>query len=463
MKFSDFEEVQVLSRRGRVRTARCRATDGDVVLKIFDQPSDDDRARLRQRATALCDLKHPGLARCHGLVEDENRVALVWDWVAGETLAEHIERGGRLADAELYAFMADVLRALNHAHSRETPIVHRDIKPQNIVLSETGYVLIDFGAATEIEDTAGNSTSVGTTGYAGPEQFVGKATVHSDQYGLAATTLQLATHHHPGDFALRELAIDLSGASVSTPLRQILDRMLSPQPRARYASTQDALKAVEGSGSMTPVQVALHPLREIDSIVTADESGDATQITIGGRTRAAVLAAVPLGWITAAVLVGILTAMDVNAGRPMFSWIMLMMFMVMTTLFTAPLAWREFKRSKPTTIAVNDSTWRVTTGKRSLAGALSVRPEVVVQRERSWADDFGIGQRSALQVRAADGAPLVVGRGMLPIEAQAVADAVETLLRQERRADEDVELDLDAQDSADSDHATAATVATARR
>ena len=157
-----------LSKRGPRHTIRC----DDVVIKRFLTLDPLDRERIRARAEALKTLDHPGLARCHGVVEDGQSIALVYSWVEGETIAQMIDDGHRWSEAELYDFIVAICDAMLTAHTSDPPIVHRDLKPHNIVWTGERFVVIDFDAAREFADSVGNVSVIGTTGYAAPEQFL---------------------------------------------------------------------------------------------------------------------------------------------------------------------------------------------------------------------------------------------------------------------------------------------------
>ncbi|HEY5959595.1 MAG TPA: hypothetical protein VIV60_23735, partial [Polyangiaceae bacterium] len=130
---------------------------------------------------------------------------------------------------------ADVFAYL---HAQSPPVVHRDVKPGNIVQRpDGGFSLIDFGSVRDGLRAAGGSTVVGTFGYMAPEQFQGRALPASDVYGVGATILTLLTGATPDRLPHRGLAIDVSAAlSPSTPRAwvELLERLLSidPEPRS---------------------------------------------------------------------------------------------------------------------------------------------------------------------------------------------------------------------------------------
>ena len=128
---------KTLSRRVSTSTLLCidEETDTPCVVKTFSQVTLEERERLRTRVSRLQRMTHEGVARCLGFVEEPtlDEVAIVWEWVEGQTLAEMIADGKRFADDELYACLRGVLTALADADVSVDPqhtLVHRDIKPQ---------------------------------------------------------------------------------------------------------------------------------------------------------------------------------------------------------------------------------------------------------------------------------------------------------------------------------------------
>jgi hypothetical protein len=165
--------------------------------------------------------------------------------IEGESLASIRARGGRMSVAEVTRMLEDIGDALRYLHGRAPPIVHRDIKPGNVIRRPDGsFALVDFGAVRDRLKPAGGSTVVGTFGYMAPEQFQGRASPRSDLYGLGATALAMLTGVEPEDLPHEGLGIDVRRAlPSSTPadLARMLASMLVPDPDRRASSIDDAL------------------------------------------------------------------------------------------------------------------------------------------------------------------------------------------------------------------------------
>src|SRR5579863_6478136 len=157
---------------------------------------------FKREAMLLAGLTHPNLPRIYEQFTDMGRWYLVMDFIEGETLEDHLERlpGHRLPVDKTLEIAIQLCAVLEYLHMRQPPIIFRDLKPGNIMLTTHGHVyLIDFGIARHFKPgQAKDTTALGSTGYAAPEQY-GKAqtTPRADLYGLGATLHQLLTGDDP--------------------------------------------------------------------------------------------------------------------------------------------------------------------------------------------------------------------------------------------------------------------------
>lgn len=183
---------------------------------------------------------------------------LVQEYIDGQSLEEELEQKGPLSEADVREILLNVLRILTFVHDRDA--IHRDIKPSNIMRDRKGKIyLLDFGAVKQVTQSAGKaantSTGIYSPGYAPPEQMQGGAVYPAtDLYALAVTVLVLLTGKEP-----TELYDSFSGqwdyqkhVSVSSGLAEVLEKMLQPTPRDRFASataTGAALTSVTSSST----------------------------------------------------------------------------------------------------------------------------------------------------------------------------------------------------------------------
>ena len=198
-----YEPLDLLGEGGQGRVLRAwdHHHSHAVALKVRPIDSGTDRERILSEARALVGLQpHRNVAVIRDDFFEGDHHYLVLDWVAGDDLKSRMRREGvpGLPFALVSAVVADIAEALDHLHGHEPPIVHGDVKPGNIVVSEGDpphAVLVDFGLASHGDREA----SGGTLAYAAPETLVGMPpSPRSDVYSLAATTFELLTGRVPG-------------------------------------------------------------------------------------------------------------------------------------------------------------------------------------------------------------------------------------------------------------------------
>jgi len=143
---------------------------------------------FQREADMLAELNHEHIPRIYDRFSEKNRHYLVMEYVAGATLEEEIKAGGgKLPENRVIEISLQVLETLEYLHHREPPVIYRDLKPSNIMVTPGGQVkLIDFGIARHFQPLS-SATMVGTQGYAPPEQYRGKVETRSDLYALGAT------------------------------------------------------------------------------------------------------------------------------------------------------------------------------------------------------------------------------------------------------------------------------------
>jgi hypothetical protein len=200
-----------------------------------------------REANVLASLSHSGLPRYIEHFEENGALYLVMEKIEGETLHARRKRGARLDQAQVMRFLRDAGACLRYLHSQAPPVVHRDIKPGNVILRPDGsYCLVDFGSVRDRLKPEGGSTVVGTFGFMAPEQFQGRAGPASDVYAVGATALSLLTGREPEDLPHKGLGVDVESAlrgQVDRRLISVLLRMLEPDPDKRARSVEDALRA----------------------------------------------------------------------------------------------------------------------------------------------------------------------------------------------------------------------------
>lgn len=197
-----------------------------------------------REARVLSGLDHPSLPKLTTHFEEHGALYLVLEYVEGSTL-DQLRSSHRLSQSDVTDYLKQVADILHYLHGQSPPIVHRDIKPRNLIRRPDGrIVLVDFGSVRDRLRPEGGSTVVGTFGYMAPEQFQGRANPASDTYGAAATALALLTGREPDQLPHQGLRLDVEkalGGNASPEVKQFLTACLDPNPDTRPASLRDAL------------------------------------------------------------------------------------------------------------------------------------------------------------------------------------------------------------------------------
>lgn len=226
-----------------------------LALKVLSFQQTDDWKTLElfeREAKVLSQLQHPGIPRYldsfHIDTENDRQFCIVQQLAPGKSLAAWVESGWHANEVTVKKIAEQILEILIYLQKLEPPVIHRDIKPQNIIRNEDGSVfLVDFGAVRDTYYTTmmRGSTVVGTFGYMAPEQFRAVAVPATDLYGLAATLLFLLTHRSPAELPTKALGIDFrSHVQISEGFADWLTKMLAPDIYDRFASAQEALNAL---------------------------------------------------------------------------------------------------------------------------------------------------------------------------------------------------------------------------
>ena len=254
--------IAVLGQGGMATTyaAVDQLSNQSVAMKVLSlhQASQWKVIELFEReAKVLASLDHPQIPKYldyfHIDLDSDRRFYLVQELIEGESLAAIAQQGERMTEAEVKEIATQILTVLCYLHELSPPVVHRDIKPQNLIRRPNGTIaLVDFGAVQDVyrNTITGGSTFVGTYGYMAPEQFRGQATCASDLYGLGATLLFLLTQRLPSELPQNRMKIDVRACTnVSSAFADWLANMVEPATEDRFNSARIALEALEGRGT----------------------------------------------------------------------------------------------------------------------------------------------------------------------------------------------------------------------
>lgn len=185
-------------------------------------------------------LSHPYLPSIVDVIDADDSFLIVMDYIEGNTLLRTVLEYGALPQDKVIEWAKQLCDVLSYLHTRNSPIIYRDLKPANIMLKPDGSItLIDFGTArTYKQDKIEDTTCLGTRGYAAPEQFGGKGQTdeRTDIYCLGATLYHLVTGHNPGEAPYKMYPIRYWNPLLSAGLEQIILKCTQLNPADRYQS-----------------------------------------------------------------------------------------------------------------------------------------------------------------------------------------------------------------------------------
>jgi len=241
-----------------VYKARDALLERHVALKILHEQYSNDEdfvERFKREARSVAQLQHPNIVTVIDRGEEDGRQFIVFEYIEGENLKEHVVRKGRLDVREALEIADEVARGLAFAHGQG--LIHRDVKPQNVLLNGDGRAKVtDFGIARtlDVDGMTQTGTILGTSNYIAPEQASGQPVdAHSDVYALGAVLYELLAGEvpFPGESFvavamkhMHEPAPNLLDVRRDVPLRvaAAVDRALEKDPEQRFP-TMDAFAA----------------------------------------------------------------------------------------------------------------------------------------------------------------------------------------------------------------------------
>jgi hypothetical protein len=243
-----------------VHRARDRRSGAPVALKRLLPQLTADRAvsrRFLREAEAARALEHPGIVRVLEAGEADGRPYLVMELVEGEDLRRRLDREGRFPWAEARRIARALAEALAHAHARG--VVHRDVKPHNVLLAGDTVKLADFGLARveTLASLTGSSLVWGSPEYMAPELFGrGRADPRSDLFSLGVVLFEMATGRLPWkDRSLARLMTAVTDPPPALPslgqgeaIDRLLRALLAPTPALRPATAAEVIAALDGAG-----------------------------------------------------------------------------------------------------------------------------------------------------------------------------------------------------------------------
>ena len=293
-----------------------------VAIKLMNREVASDSGQLerfRREARAVAQLSHPHIVGVIDAGEDEGRPYIVFEYVDGETLKDRIRRMGRMPITEAVAYAIEIARALGAAHARN--IVHRDVKPQNVLIDEEGRAKVtDFGIARTLDEhgLTADGRVLGTTDYVSPEQALGHpVTGQSDLYSLGVVLYEMLTGEVPfrGESQIsvamkhvREQLPDVQSKrpEVSAALAAVVDTATAKRVEDRYADDAELIADLEDVLAIETARAG-HVGAEVTSVLRTLPSPKRRRIPFRVRHR---------GWAA------VLTAAAIAVAGGVIAWVL---------------------------------------------------------------------------------------------------------------------------------------------
>ncbi len=216
------------------------------------------RQGLMAEIDTLKRLKHPYLPSIVDVIEDDETFIIVMDYVEGRSLDKILEEHGVQQESVVVEWAKQLCDVLGYLHSRTPAIIYRDMKPANVMLKPDGTVtLIDFGTAKNYEINYGETTGIGTIGYAAPEQYIGsglgRTDARTDIYCLGMTLYHLLTGQDPCRNLISDTSIRAVNPALSRGLDSIIRKCTAHQPEDRYQSCEELMYDLENYEILEPL------------------------------------------------------------------------------------------------------------------------------------------------------------------------------------------------------------------
>ncbi len=216
------------------------------------------RQGLMAEIETLKKLKHPNLPSIVDVIEDDESFIIVMDYIEGRSLDKIIEENGAQPEAIVVEWAKQLCDVFGYLHSRTPAIIYRDMKPANVMLKPDGNItVIDFGTAKNYEIDLGETTGIGTIGYAAPEQYIGsglgRTDARTDIYCLGITLYHLLTNIDPCKNLISDKSIRAINPGLSHGLDTIIKKCTEHQPADRYQSCAELMYDLENYTILEPL------------------------------------------------------------------------------------------------------------------------------------------------------------------------------------------------------------------
>lgn len=241
-----YEIIKVLGEggMGRVYLARNIKLDTLWAIKQVSKKT-DSKFDLLAEPNILKKLKHPALPRIFDILEDEQNIYIIEDYIEGVSLDQALKTNGKYPEAVVVDWAKQICDVYQYLHAQKpNPVIYRDMKPGNLIVdSEEKVKLIDFGIAREYkEESEGDTQYIGTRGYAAPEQYgKSQSDARTDIYSLGITLYHLVTGKSPNEPPYEIKPVRQFNKKLSRGIEHIIKKCTQQDPANRYQSTNKLL------------------------------------------------------------------------------------------------------------------------------------------------------------------------------------------------------------------------------
>lgn len=214
------------------------------------------RAGLMAEIETLKKLNHPNLPSIVDVIEDQDSFIIVMDYIEGRSLDVILEETGAQSEDNVVEWAIQLCDVFGYLHSRTPPIIYRDMKPANVMLKPDGNIMvIDFGTAKTYDVNYGETTGIGTRGYAAPEQYggLGRTDARTDIYCLGLSMYHMLTNVNPCVTLVTDKSIRAVNPALSRGLDQIIIKCTQDNPDDRYQSCAELMYDLENYQNLEPI------------------------------------------------------------------------------------------------------------------------------------------------------------------------------------------------------------------
>lgn len=248
--------LEKLGRGAQASVFKAKSVDGQIVaIKVFDFRDIEDVKSvelLEREVEVLKNLKIDGIPKYIDCIEAIPNIYLVESFIEAKSLEQWLKEGIHPTTEQVCEILSQTLTILEKLHQQLPPVIHRDIKPGNVLVDMAGETVkvwvVDLGSVTSLRRKSRASTVAGTIGYAAPEQFLGKATPASDIYGLGMTLVHLVSGVEPWNMDVDGLEIQYEKylpKNLPDYLKTLLAEMLKSDPKTRISDAKSVKKRLK--------------------------------------------------------------------------------------------------------------------------------------------------------------------------------------------------------------------------